>query len=134
MKIQKAVKRETLHIALGVAGFTALENVIYLLLGLWSTSVLGGSLVGALLAVGNFFALALTVQAAASTGDEKRSKLKMQFSYSVRMLVVLLALIAVFAAPPLDGIAAVFPLLFPRLTIVVMQLLGFYKPEKQAQD
>lgn len=134
MKIQKAVKRETLHIALGVVGFTALENVIYLLIGLWSTSVLAGSLVGAVLAVANFFALALTVQAAASTGDEKRSKLKMQFSYSVRMLVVLLALIAVFAAPFLDGIAAVFPLLFPRLTIVVMQVLGFYKPEKQVQD
>ena len=96
MKIQKAVKRETLHIALGVAGFTALENIIYLLIGLWSTSVLAGSLAGAVLAVGNFFALALTVQAAAATCDEKRSKLKMQFSYSVRMLVVLLALIAVF--------------------------------------
>ena len=134
MKIQKAVKRETLHIALWVAGFTALENIIYLLIGLWSTSVLAGSLAGAVLAVGNFFALALTVQAAAATGDEKRSKLKMQFSYSVRMLVVLLALIAVFAAPFFDGIAAIFPLLFPRLTIVVMQVLGFYKPEKQVQD
>lgn len=131
MKLQKAVKRETARIALGVAVFTVLENIIYFLLGIWNTTVLGGSLVGAVLAIGNFFALALTVQAAAATGDEKRSKLKMQFSYSVRMLVVLLALIAVFAVPFLDGVSAIFPLLFPRLTIMAMQVMGVYKPEKQ---
>ena len=72
MKLQKAVKRETAHIALGVAVFTVLENIIYFLLGIWNTTVLGGSLVGAVLAIVNFFALALTVQAAAATGDEKR--------------------------------------------------------------
>ena len=129
MKLQKAVKRETAHIALGVAVFTVLENIIYFLLGIWNTTVLGGSLVGAVLAIVNFFAF--TVQAAAATGDEKRSKLKMQFSYSVRMLVVLLALIGVFAVPFLDGVSAIFPLLFPRLTIVAMQVMGVYKPEKQ---
>ena len=47
------------------------------------------------------------------------------------MLVVLLALIAVFAVPFLDGVSAIFPLLFPRLTIVAMQVMGVYKPEKQ---
>ena len=64
MKLQKAVKRETAHIALGVAVFTVLENIIYFLLGIWNTTVLGGSLVGAVLSIVNFFALALTVQAA----------------------------------------------------------------------
>ena len=134
MKLQQAVKRETAHIALGTAAFTAVENACFALAGRWDAAVLAGSVLGAAIAVGNFFVLALTVQAAAATGDEKRSKLKVQFSYSLRMLVILLALVAGFALPWFNGVAMVIPLLFPRLTIFLMQLTGAYKPDKGGKE
>lgn len=130
MKLQEATKKETLHILVGVLALAAVENLVYVLLGKWSAAVVLGSALGGGVAVLNFFLLALTVQKAAASGDEKRSKLQMQLSYSLRMLLMLLTLVLGFALPAFDGVATALPLLFPRLTIFLMQITGMYKPEK----
>ena len=132
MQVQQATRRETGHIALGVLAFSAVMELVFWAIGLWEMGVLWGNLLGGGFAICNFFFLGLTVQAAANESDEKRAKLKLQGSYSLRMLltlgiIVLAVNVKVFVWP-----AAVIPLFFPRLTILAMQLLGMYKPHKNS--
>lgn len=65
MKIQPAVKKETGIIAAGVVVLTAIMVAIFLVTGHFDMTVLWGALLGACLAIGNFFLLGLGVQAAA---------------------------------------------------------------------
>ena len=65
---------------------------------------------------------------AAAPADEK-AKLIAQFSYSVRMLLTCVVAILGFQLGALNGVATALALFFPRITISVMQLLGFYKPQ-----
>lgn len=132
MKIQEATRRETLHIAAGTLAFAALLNAVFALLGWWDITVLCGSLFGSALAVLNFFLLGLAIQKLAAASDEKRARAAFQFSYSMRMLAMVAAAAVAVSLPAFHWAATVIPLLFPRLTIFAMQLLGFYKPDKGA--
>lgn len=128
MKLQEATKREVLRIALGTLGLCAVENIVYLCLGRWSAGVCWGSLLGGAAAVLNFLFMAITVQLAVGGGDEKQAKMKMQLSYSVRMLVLLGVVVLGFVLPALDGLATALPLLFPRIVIFLLRVMGLYKP------
>lgn len=134
MKIQQATKRETLHIALGTLCFSALMELVYLLLGRWELSVLWGNLLGGGYAVLNFFALGLTVQKMAADPNEKRGKMTMQLSYTLRMLFTVFVVALAIKLPGVSWPPAVLSLFFPRLTIFAMQLLGMYKPPKNENE
>ncbi len=130
MRVQEATRRETGHIALGVLAFSAVMHLVYLAIGRWEPGVLWGNLLGGGFAVANFFLLGLTVQKIAAEGDEKRAKLKLRGSYTLRMLLMLLVVVLAVKLPVFVWPAAVIPLLFPRLTILAMQLMGVYRPDK----
>lgn len=134
MKIQQATKRETLHIALGTLLFSAVMNGVFALLGRWDLSVVWGTLLGGGWAILNFLLLGLTVQKMASDPNEKRGKLTMQLSYSLRMLFTLFIVVLAIKLPGVSWLAAAIPLLFPRLTILTMQLLGMYQPPKKEEE
>lgn len=134
MKVQQATKRETLHIAMGTLVFSIAMNLIFALLKRWDLSVLWGSLLGGGFAVANFFALGLTVQKMAADPNEKRGKLTMQLSYTLRMLFTLFIVVLAIKLPGISWPAAVISLFFPRLTILAMQLLGLYKPQKENNE
>ncbi len=135
MKLQKAVVKETLRISAGSLILAALMNIIFLLLSSWDISVLLGSLLGTFLSVANFFLLALTVQQITnSPHDEKRGRLKLQFSYSMRMLLLIVIIIIAIQIDLFNWLATAIPLLFPRITIMLMQLTGMYKPEKNSEQ
>lgn len=131
MKVQEATRQETLHIAVGVLGFSVVMDLVFLCLGRWDLSVLWGTLLGGGWAVLNFFLLGLTVQAMVADPDEKRGKMKLQLSYSLRMLLTIVVVVLAIQLPGVNWIAAAIPLVFPRLTILAMQMLGMYKPEKK---
>ena len=134
MKMQEATKRETMHIGVGVLGLCLAMNLIYLLCGAWTMRVLWSTLLGGAWAVINFILLAFSVQIAAAAEDEKRGKLKLQLSYSLRMLGTLaVVIIGLKVSQVFDWLPVVLPLLFPRLTNFGMQLLGMYKPEKKEE-
>ncbi len=134
MKLQKAVVKETVRIAIGTLILVALMNVVFLLFSFWDLSVLFGSLLGAVLAVGNFLLLGITVQQIAnSPHDEKRGRLKLQFSYSLRMLLLIVIIIIAIQVDLFNWLATAIPLLFPRITIMIMQLTGMYKPDKNSE-
>lgn len=134
MRVQEATRRETGHIALGALAFSAVMELVFLAIGRWEPGVLWGNLLGGGFAVCNFFFLGMTVQAIAGETDEKRAKLKLQGSYSLRMLLTLGVIVLAVKLPFITWPAAVIPLLFPRLTILAMQLMGMYKPEKKTAE
>ena len=59
--------------------------------------------------------------------------LVMHSSYALRMLIAAVALILGVALPVFHWVAVVIPLLLPRLTILIMQITGVYKPDKPAK-
>ena len=52
----------TIRVAIGVAAFCLVMNVVFAVLGYWDYTVLTGSVLGGVYAVGNFLLMGLTVQ------------------------------------------------------------------------
>lgn len=134
MRLQSAVKKETLHIAAGTAAGVAVMFAVFALLHRFDLTVAAGGLAGGAVAVVNFLLLGLTVQKITGEANEERGRKLMQFSYSMRMLLMALWLILAVSAPVFHWVAAALPLLFPRLTIAVMQLTGMYKKEQNNEE
>lgn len=134
MKLQPAVKKELLHIALGTGVGVAVMLAVFALLGRFDTSVLLAGVLGGVVAVLNFLMLGITVQKVAAQSDEGQGRKIMQFSYSVRMLLMLLWIILAISLSALNWVAAAIPLLMPRLTIGVMQLTGQYKKDEPTES
>ena len=87
-------------------------------------SVILGGLCGGAVAVLNFFLMALTVQKVASTQDEQQARTFMKTSYSQRMLMQMLWVVAAIAAPCFQFAAGILPLLFPGAGIKLTGILG----------
>lgn len=134
MRVQEATRRETGHIALGTLAFSVVMELVFLVLRRWGMGVLWGNLLGGGFAVFNFFLLGMTVQKIAGEEDEKRARLKLQGSYSLRMLLTLGIIVLAIKLPFITWPAAVIPLLFPRLTILAMQMMGMYQPDKKSAE
>lgn len=64
---------------------------------------------------------------------KKKGKLVLQLSYSLRMLATLAEVVLGVKLACFSWVATVIPLLFPRLTILAMQILGMYKPPKNKE-
>lgn len=131
MKLSPAVKQETLHIAEGTAVGVVLMLAVFALLHKLNLWVVFSGVLGGILAVLNFFLLGLTVQKVAQGEDEERGRKWMQFSYNVRMLLLVVWLIVAISVPALNWVAALIPLLMPRVTIALMQLTGHYKAQQR---
>lgn len=130
-KPQETVLRETKRIAVGVFSMLAIMLIVYAALGRFSLAVLLGGLIGALYAVLNFLLLGMTVQKVAEMREENEelARMQMKSSYNMRMVIMILLIVVAFALPFVDGLACMIPMLFPRLTIFVLQLTGKIKDE-----
>lgn len=117
-KLDPTVRRETAFVALGTVILSVLMEAVFLVIGKWNLTVLFGNLLGAFVAVLNFFLLGLTVQAAVSL-EEKDAKARMTLSQRLRLLLLAAAAILGIVLPCFDAIAAILPLFFPRLVLGV---------------
>ncbi len=129
MDSRKIVLKETGIISLGVAAGTALMWAVFALLGKFDLTVLLGGLVGALLSIGNFFIMAMNTSLAADKAvnqDVKGGKSLIKTSFTVRMLVMFVLLIACVKSGLCNAIACVLPLVFVRPTITIAEF--FRKP------
>ena len=122
-KIDPTVKKETKYIALMVVILTVLMEAVFLVLRRWDMTVLWGGLLGACVAILNFFLMGLTVQKAVGK-EEKDAQQLMKVSQSGRMLMQL-AFAAIAAALPgaFNLIAALLPLLFPRIGVMLRSVV-----------
>lgn len=105
---------------------------IYALLGIFTRSVLVGTVVGLLLSIGNFVSLSITVSnaldRAARDNDPQRAQLSIQTSSVIRLLVLAAIYILLFRAKLCDPIAALLPLLLAQ---GVLKLVEFFRNDKE---
>ncbi len=154
MKIEPAVQAETKKIAVGTAILTVLMIAVFLVLRQFDWRVLTGAVLGYLATVGNFFAMAMTVQGVTNsmpvlprqeqdeteeTDEKKNAPLsdeakqagkKMQASFVLRMLLIgAIAAVAVTQTQLFNPWAALLPLLFPNILITLRRFTGFDQKE-----
>ena len=130
-RLQPAVKKETKRITVvtffGVVLMWVICGILHMIIPekvpLDYTVFLAG-VGGGIIAVLNFFLMGLTVQKVASTQDEGMARNRMKSSYSQRMLLQMLWVIAAIAAPCFWAVAGVLPLLFPSIGIKIMGILN----------
>jgi len=126
IKPEKAVRDNTLYIAVVTTIFSVLMQAVFLILGRWSLSVLFGNLLGLATAVLNFYLLGLTVQVAV-TKDEKEAKNFMKLSMTLRTFGILIVMIIGIVVDRFlhifNPIAMLIPLLFPRVAIALYPVL-----------
>ena len=126
MDSRKIVFRETKVIAIGVAAGVLLMEIVFALLGRFDRSVLLGGLVGGLLAILNFFFMAVNVNQAADRAadqDVKAGKSLIHTSYATRMVVIFIVLFACVKSGLCDVFASVIPLLFVRPVISIAEFI-----------
>ncbi len=139
LKLQPAVKQDTMRIAAGTACLACLMMLVFLILGKFDVTVLLGTMLGYVTAVGNFFFMAVTIQKAvesmkdtpapAATEEDEEdkpsalsqaAKQRIQLSYTLRMLAILVVGILALTLDCFHPIATLLTLLFPRVVIFLL--------------
>ena len=125
MKLQSAVKKETVAVATGTAigclALIALFLILYLIFPESSVKfdyrVVLGALVGGAVAVANFFLMAVTVQNVVNLTNQDDALRMMRVSYRNRMLMRGIWIIIAIAAPCFNYAAGIIPLFIPGFVI-----------------
>ena len=137
MKLQDAVKKETVNIAIGTGIGVLIMFSVFFVLHLvipkdapfgWTVpfdyKVILGGIGGFLVAVGNFFWMAITVQKVASIEDEDQAKRTMGVSYRYRTMLQFLWVILAIVVPVFNLVAGIVPLFIPSFTIKLRGILS----------
>ena len=126
-KIDPIVRKETGYIALCVLAGSLLTQGVCLIAGWWSLPVLLGNLLGAVTAVGNFFAMGLTVQKA--LGQEKKQAMNtIRLSQGGRLLLQGAVLVLAAVLSFFNVYTTAIALLLPRVGMLFRSLLGKTEP------
>ena len=120
-KVDPTVLKETRYIAVTVLILSVLMQAVFLVIGQWDYTVLLGNLYGALVAVGNFFLMGLTVQVCLAMEPDEAKK-RMKLSQQGRMLMLLVLCVIGGVLPFLHTIAVLIPQLFPRVGVTIRGL------------
>lgn len=135
MKVDKVVKKETINMGLGILVCSAMTQIVFLIFKAYSLAVLLGSIYGGAIALLNFFLMGITVQSVTKLEDENMAKKKMQFSYSMRQLGLVLLLGAGMYIAVNFQIFHWLPILlavvYPRLIIL---FFGFFRKEQHLKE
>ncbi|MBO5079090.1 MAG: ATP synthase subunit I [Oscillospiraceae bacterium] len=127
LESRKIVFQETAVVLIGELLCTGIMYGIYGLLSLFTVKVLLGGLLGCLLAVLNFFFMAVSASLAsdkAQQQDVEGGQKLMRTSMLLRHLLLFVVLIAAAVSKYFDLIALLLPLLFVR---PVLTLAEFFK-------
>ena len=131
MESRKIVYRETGIIAIGQGICLALMLVIYAIVGKLTGSVVFGGIAGAILAIANFFFMAVSATVASDKAvnqDVNGGKKLMKSSYILRIGALFLLLFLLVKSGVCDPFAAVIPLALVRPTITVAE---FFRKSKE---
>ncbi len=137
MKLQPAVKTETGRIALGTGIGVLIMYAVFFVLHMvipkdapfgysvdFDYRVILGGIAGFLVAVGNFFWMAVTVQKVAAMEDEKQARSTMGVSYRYRTLMQLLWVILAIVVPVFNMVAGIIPLFIPGIVIKLRGIIS----------
>lgn len=124
---RKIVFKQTARIAIGELVCVVLMLGVYALLHKLALPVILGGLVGAVLAVGNFFFMAVIATLAADKAeaqDVEGGQKLMKGSYPIRILVLAGLLVLCAWSGYFDILALALPLLFVRPIIMAFEFFG----------
>lgn len=124
MDSRKFVIIQTGIVALGQALCVAAMVGIFALLEKFDTSVWLGGIAGGVLAVANFFFMAISATVASEKAvaqDVKGGQLTMRLSYMARMVVIFIVLFALVKSGVCNVLTAVLPLVFTRPILFVTE-------------
>ena len=124
MDSRKVVFRETAIILAGQILGTGAMFAVFALLGKFGLPVLWGGLIGSLLAVLNFFIMAICASLAADKAraqDVKGGKALIQMSMLGRYAVLFVILFAAAKSGLCNAVALVLPLIFVRPTLTLAE-------------
>lgn len=133
MNTRKFILRETLFLLIGEVICVAAMVGVFALLGHFDYRVVAGGIIGALIAVGNFFFMAITSNAAADKAmeqDVKAGKSAVKVSYQLRLLIVGVLLFLFAKSGHCQVIALVCPLFFVFPIIMVIE---FFRKSGEAK-
>ena len=122
MDSRKLVFKETAVVLIGQAICVAAMIGICVLLGIHSQAILLGGIFGGILAVLNFFFMAISTMMAADKAEQQNVKggqLTVQLSFLLRMGLLFVILFALIKSGLCDPLAAVLPLVFTRPILFV---------------
>lgn len=131
MDSRKIVFQETAVVTVGEVVGVAAMLAVFALLGSFDRSVLLGGIVGGIMAILNFFFMAVGASLAADKAeaqDVKGGKSLLQTSMLLRYAVLFIVLFACAKSGLFNAIALVIPLIFVRITISVAEF--FRKKEE----
>lgn len=124
MDPKKIVFAQTGIVALGQVICVGAMLSVFALLGYFDYTVLLGGIIGAVVATGNFFFMAIGISLAADKAQEqdvKGGKALVKGSYLIRILVMLVILFACAKSGLCNPIALVLPLVFVRPTLTIAE-------------
>jgi hypothetical protein len=133
MDSRKFVLKETGIIALGQAVCVAVMIGVFALLGHYDRSVLIGGIAGGILAILNFFFMAIGASLAADKAQEQNVKggqAMIQASYMIRLVVLFILLFALVKSGLCNVITAVLPLAFTRPILTIAEFFRKSGEEK----
>lgn len=133
MKSRKFIIRETLLLLLGELLCVAAMAGIFAMLGYFDYKVIVGGILGAILAVGNFFFMAVASDAAADKAMEqnvKDGKAAMKLSYRIRLLVIGVLLVLFAKSGHCNVLALVCPLFF---VFPIIMIIEFFRKSGEAK-
>lgn len=124
MGTRKFIIRETAFLAIGEAICVAAMIGLFALLGYFDYKVVLGGLFGGIIAVGNFFFMALASNVAADKAvdqDVKGGKGIMKLSYGTRLLIMGVLLFILAKSGHCNVLALVIPLVFVFPVLMVIE-------------
>ena len=124
MESRKIVFRETAVVLIGEIICTAVMFCVFALLGSFGSPVILGGIVGSVLAVANFFFMAVGASLAADKAEQqnvKGGKGIIRSSYVLRLVILFLILFACAKSGFFNLLALALPILFVRPVITIAE-------------
>lgn len=124
MNTKQFVLRETGMLAIGVALCAGITVGVFAIIGYYNTTVLLGAVIGWLMAVANFFLMAVAAEAAADRAvndDVKGGKALIKTSQNMRLFGMFIVIIVLAKTGVCNPIAMVVPLLLARPVLMVVE-------------
>lgn len=124
MNTRQFVLRETGMLAISETVCAGITVGVFAMLGYYNTGVLLGAAIGLVMAVANFFLMAVTAEAAADRAvndDVKGGKALMKTSRNMRLLVMFVLILLLARTGLCNPIALVVPLLTARPALMVVE-------------
>lgn len=119
MKLDPVVKKENLYMLIGSVICTAVVQLVFLIAGKYDYTVALGGLWGLFITVLNFFIMTVAIQRAVELSDEQTAKMKIQASYTKRMLLMVALMVVGVVVPQINWIPVLISVFYPRIVITV---------------